>query len=90
MLVNVYVHDPDAILDYYLDWSDWLAGSGTLETSTWEAIGSVTLAQDSIMGSLTGVWVVATDDEGLADLTNHIVDSEGREDDRTIRLILRN
>jgi hypothetical protein len=90
MLAKVYTHDPDAILDYYLDWSVWLEGSATLVTSTWEAIGSVTLAQDSILGSFTGVWVMATDEEGLVDLINHVVDSEGREDDCTIRLILRN
>jgi hypothetical protein len=89
MLIKVFYKDPGARLDYYLDWTAFLAGD-TIVTSIWVATGGVvTLSEEGILGSFTRVWV----DGGLAgeliDLTNHITTTEGREDEGTLRLILR-
>ena len=36
MLLASFPKDPDAVLDYYLDWGPWLAGD-TIVTSAWAA-----------------------------------------------------
>ena len=83
-----YVKDPSAYLDYYIDWATWLGGD-TIETSTWTSTGTVTLDQDVIVGSMTQVWVAGGTVGEAVTLTNHIVTGQGREDDRSLVLIIR-
>jgi hypothetical protein len=90
MLVEVFVKDPSAVLDYYMDWTDLLASSDTIVTSTWVASSdTVTLSDDDILSDITVVWVEGGEAGELVDLTNHIVTAEGREDERTLRLKVR-
>lgn len=91
MLINIYAKDPAAVLDYYIDWTDWLVGEDTIVTSTWVATGSltVTLFTEDILGGFTGVWVSGGVVGEHVLLTNHIVTSDGREDERSVQLILR-
>ena len=89
MLVEVFPKDPQATLDYYMDWTAWLAGD-TIVTSTWTATGGmVILTEDAILGSITQVWAGGGIAGELIDLTNHIVTTEGREEEHTLRLIMR-
>jgi hypothetical protein len=83
-----FVKDPQAVLDYTIDWTPWLADDAIV-TSTWSVVGDVDLSDDAIYTSITQVWASGGTDGTLADLTNHVVTEEGREDERTIRLILR-
>ncbi len=83
-----FVKDPAAVLDYTIDWSPWL-GEDTIVTSTWTVEGDVDLSDEAIFASVTQVWASGGTLGTLADLTNHVVTDEGREDERTIRLILR-
>ena len=81
--------DPDARLDYPIDWSDWLEGD-TISTSTWEADSDdITIDDDQIVSDYTVVWL----EDGIVNedyrITNHIVTSAGREDDRTITIRVR-
>lgn len=90
MLVASFVKDPAAILDYFMDWTAWLAGD-TLTDSLWTATGSTTvvLSAPAVVGTITSVWVEGGDAGELVDLTNHVVTAGGREDERLLRLILR-
>ena len=88
MLAASFVHDPSAILDYYLDWTAWLAGD-TIVGSAWLATGTVTISDPAVVGTVTQVWVEGGTAGELIDLTNHIVTTEGREDERTLRLKVR-
>lgn len=88
MLVGSFVHDPSAVLDYYLDWTAWLAGD-TIVDSTWVATGTVTIRDPVIVGAVTQIWVEGGTAGELVDLRNHIVTEEGREDERTLRLQVR-
>lgn len=55
--------DPDAVLDYTIDWSDWLTGSEVIDTSAWtvDPTGELTIGSDSYAPSTTTttatVWV---------------------------------
>ena len=40
--MNTYTKDPDAVLDYTVDWSDFL-GADTIATSTWVVQSGLTI-----------------------------------------------
>lgn len=80
--------DPDAVLDYPFDWTDWLAEvSDTIFSATAAKTGSITI--DSCTVNVAGLIVIpmisgGTPGETCA-LTVHIRTTPGlREDDRTI------
>lgn len=91
--------DPAAKLDYGVDWTALLTPFGegvTIEESTWEAstddedAAALTLSDDDHDDNTTTVWVAGGDDGVLYDLTNHVVLSNGAEDERTIRISVTN
>ena len=88
MLLKSFPKDPDAVLDYYLDWTSFLAGD-TIVTLAWVATGTVTIRDPAVVGDFTRIWVEGGTAGELVDLTNHIVTTEGREEDGTLRLKVR-
>jgi hypothetical protein len=83
-----YIKDPDAVLDYGFDWSDWLAVGETIATSTWTFPAGIT--QDSANNSTTstGVWVSGGTVGQTYEIVNHIITSAGRKDDRTLMILV--
>ena len=83
-----FTKDPNAELDYMLDWSAWLAGDVIAE-SEWIVDPSLTLIAHSYTDATATVWVGG----GIADtdvlVTNRITTVGGRQDDRTITLKIR-
>lgn len=90
--------DPDARLDYAWDWSAWLVESETIIDHDVTAVsGGMTVDEPD------GVAIDGTDeDDGIvtawvsggitgtsARLTCHVVTSDGREDDRTRTITIR-
>lgn len=83
-----YIIDPDAKLDYGFDWSDWLDTGDTLASSAWSITPTgPTLSDDSNDTTETVVWVTGCTEGVTYTLTNSIVDSDGREEDRSITLV---
>lgn len=85
--------DPSAILDYDLDWTDWLASypTDTLSTATWGAPSPVTvpaLAKGSnyITGNKTVLWLSGGLDGSTYSLTCTITTAGGRTDERTVTI----
>lgn len=84
-----FIHDPQAVLDYYIDWHAWLVGD-TITDSAWTTDDTdITVASDAIVGDYTQVWLDGGAVGSLVTLTNHITTAAGREDDRTLRLVVR-
>ena len=79
--------DPAAVLDYYMDWTNWLTGTETLATSTWTTTNTgITLATATGSGSGTAtVWVSGGSEGEVYDVTNKIVTSGSRREERTIQ-----
>ena len=78
-------------MDYAIEWGEWL-GVDTISESTWEAGDGITIASDpapSSTGTRTTVWLSGGTVGESYDVTNHIVTAAGREDDRTIRIYVR-
>jgi hypothetical protein len=89
MALEKFIKDPDAVLDYEIDWSEWLV-TDTISASTWAADTGLTVDSDSFTDTATTVWlsggVVGTSYE----VVNHITTANGREDDRTIIIKCKN
>lgn len=91
MAASTYrVHDPDAVLDYPFDWSAWLDDGETIVSHDVEVeTGDAVL--DSTVATTTAVvaWVSGGTVNTYAQVRCRITTSEGRTDDRTITLSVR-
>ena len=82
-----FTKDPDAVLDYSVDWSLWLAGD-QISTSQWtlEPATDLQVAADTNTTTRTVVWLRG----GVAGTTylatNRIVTVGGRTDDRSLSI----
>ena len=90
-----FTHDPDAKLDYGHDWSAWL-GADTIVTSTWTVVpataGDATLVLSSSTHdtTTTTIWADGGTNGNNYTITNHVITTAGREDDRSHKLQCRN
>ena len=81
--------DPADVLDYKNDWSEWLAGTDTISTSTWSASPSgLTVDSSEISDTETVVWLSAGTVDTRYEVTNHIATVAGREKDATRYIVL--
>ena len=78
-----FMKDPDAILDYSIDWSAWL-GSDTISTSSWSVPTGITKVSDSKTTTVTTIWLSGGTEGPTYAVVNHIKTAAGREDDRTL------
>lgn len=91
---NVQPVDPDAVLDFTIDWSDWLTSPEVISTSTWTVdptgelvIGTGDFAPTNDDDSAT-VWINSQVAGHRYELTNKIVtdSSPARTAERTITI----
>ena len=78
-----FIKDPDAVLDYSIEWSKWLAGD-QIQTSDWSVSDpAVVAANDSNTATRTTVWISGGTAGQSYTVSNHITTSGGRTDDRS-------
>ena len=85
----IYTKDPEAKLDYGFNWENWLANGESIISSIWTVPEGLTKITDSFTGILTTIWLLGGIVGINYDVVNHIITSQGREDDRTIRIKVR-
>jgi len=81
--------DPDAVLDYGFDWSDWLFDGDAIASSEWTVPEGLTKDSQSKSDTVTTVWLSGGSVGADYDITNHIATTDGREDDRTMTISVR-
>lgn len=81
---NQFRKDPQAILDYQIDWSSWLQGGDTISASTWTVPSGLTRTNDVFTSTTTTVWLSGGTAGQRYEVINHVTTAGGREDDRTI------
>jgi len=86
-----HIKDPDAVLDYGHDWSDFLAEcSDTIATSTWDVPAGMTEDRPSyVVGNTTVVWLAGGTHGTDYVVTNHMVTTAGREQDYSMKIKVR-
>lgn len=86
--MTLYAKDPQAVLDYGIDWSVYLATEEALIASTWHVAPEGELTLSAAAHDASGTTVTAAG--GVAGhvyrLTNRIQTSLGRSDDRSITI----
>ncbi len=84
-----YIKDPDAALDYEVDWSAWLDGD-TITALTVTAGAGITVDSSSHDNTTTTAWVSGGIDGVNYAVRFRVETTDGRIDDRTITLLVRN
>lgn len=82
--MQVYRKDPDATLDYMVDWSSWMVSGDSIVSSTWIVPVGIVKASDSYTSTTATVWLSGGAVGSEYSVTNRVVTTQGRIDDRTI------
>lgn len=82
-----YLKDPDAVLDFVVDWSDWLVAGDSIVESEWISEG-LTTATPSLDGAKATVWLSGGTVGTTYKVTNRVTTSAGRIDDRTLEVLV--
>lgn len=80
-----HTKDPDAKLDYKIDWSPWLEGD-TITTSEWNIPTALTASGQSNTGTDATIFLQGGKKGETYTVTNRITTSGGRIDDRSFTL----
>lgn len=87
----LFQKDPDAVLDFKQDWSEWLAATGdTIVTSTWIVPTGITKANESATATAATVWLSGGTAGQSYAVVNRIVTAQSRTDDRTLQIFVLN
>lgn len=84
--MTTYRQDPDAVLDYKVDWSAWLPTGDTITTSTFAADDGITLTLESNDDTTATVWISGGVAGQKYSVTNHVETLGGRATDRSFTL----
>ena len=88
-MTNVFDKDPNAVLDYQWDWSDWLAASETISTVVFIVPVGITLSSQSNTTTTATIFLSGgTVNDGYK-VTCRITTNQSRTEDRSIYLICR-
>ena len=85
-MLTEFDKDPNATLDYTIDWSDWLATGDTISTSTWTVPAGITASSDTETTTTSTVWLTGGTSGRTYLVTNTIVTAGGRTEERSLRI----
>lgn len=83
--------DSGAVLNYGIDWTDWLPEGATIQTATWTIVGGDE-EYSAVVDHVTYVWISVTSGSTEVQATVHIaLDTSpvALEDERTLLLTVR-
>lgn len=87
--------DPDAELDYGVDWNEYLESEELITNSTWEIVTDnsesgdleiLTSPSPTLSDGLAKVWVTGGIERKTHKIRNRIETDKNRQDDRTFRI----
>jgi hypothetical protein len=80
-----FTKDPNAVLDYTIDWTRWLAGD-QIATSEWLVPTGLTKVADTKTASSATVWLSGGTAGQSYTVTNRITTTGGRTEDRSFTI----
>lgn len=86
MALKKFKQDPDALLDYTIGWSLWLAEADQIISVTATPQDGITCPTTTFTADTTTIWVTGGVAGTTYDIVLHVITSGGREDDRTIQI----
>lgn len=89
--IATFDKDPDAVLDYTVDWSDWMVSPEVIASITWVLSAGITSVFESNTSSAATVWLSGGTAGRSYEVTCHVTTNSTppREDDRTIGIKIR-
>jgi hypothetical protein len=79
----ILTKDPQARLDYPFSWADWLEAGDAITTATVTVPAGITLDGTTIVGSTVVAWLTGGTAGDTYEVTCHIETTDGRIDERT-------
>lgn len=86
MSLTNMLKDPNAVLDYAFDWSDWLESSEIINTHTIIVDTGITKDSDNESSGIVTIWLSGGTAGTNYTLACKIVTNEGRTDERSITI----
>jgi hypothetical protein len=80
--------DPNAILDYSIDWSDWL-DTDEISTSTWTVPTGITKTSESNTTTVATIWLSGGTAGTTYTLLDRITTTGGRTMDQTFKIYVK-
>jgi len=84
--ITTFAKASSSILDYGLDWSDWLASGESLSCSIWTVDSGLASSSITTTTSISTVWLSQGTRGQSYEAKNTIWTSGGRKAERTIKL----
>ena len=85
---QIFVKDPEATLDYQIDWSLWLDSTDRITASTWTVPSGLTKVSDTFTNTTTTIWLSGGTVGATYSVVNHITTYLARQDDRTLEIVI--
>lgn len=82
-----FTKDPQARLDFSVDWDLWLKPDETIAESTWDVPDGITLDDEGHVDRSTTVWLTGGTARATYTVTNTITTSAGRVDQRSLYVV---
>jgi hypothetical protein len=83
----MFVKDPSAILDYSVDWSQWMTTGDSIASVTWSPITGIVVESSpapSFTSTVATAWIGSGTAGNTYTVTCHITTTAGRQDTRTL------
>ena len=87
---NSIYKDPDAVLDYSFDWSQWLESGEIIESHAVTVPAGITKDSDTESSGKVTVWLSGGAVGKTYPVICRITTDSGRTDERSINIILKN
>lgn len=78
-----FAKDPNAVLDYVFDWSDWLASGETITTAAMTVEAGVTKDSETNTTTTHTVWLSGGTVGSRYRVTSRVTTNQNRTDDRS-------
>jgi hypothetical protein len=88
--IAIFEKDPSAVLDFVVDWSEFLPESDSIQSVTATATAGITIASSQFSGKKHVIWLSGGTDGTSYLVTSRVTSTEGRVDERTFEVAVRN
>ena len=89
MSLNWPIKDPNAVLDYFVDWTAWIATGDSIDNIAWTVPAGLTLETQTLDGAKAYAWLSGGTADQSYDVLCRITTVDGRIDDRTVSIQVR-
>lgn len=88
--ITDWVKDPDAVLPWYWDWTDWLASGEAIASSLMTVSPGLVLDSSGNSATSATAWLSGGTTGTSYRVSNRITTSQGRTDERSITIRVTN